>query len=128
MSKALVLVEQKEGTVKKSSLEIIHTFKEHGFEVSAICFGENLSALSAQLAAQVGDQGASQMFLVSDSELKFYQPETFKETLAKVFADGGFTTLSGAATSLVKDLFPTMAIKLEAGLVVDGVDIKSNGG
>lgn len=128
MSKALVLIEQKDGTVKKSSLEVIHTFKEQGFEVAAICFGENLAGASAQIAAQVGDQGASQAFLVSDADLKFYQPETYKETLTKVFKDGGFTTLSGAASSLVKDLFPTMAIKLEAGLIGDGVSLKATGG
>src|SRR4051812_39944751 len=128
MTNALVLVEQKDGTIKKSSLEVIHTFKEQGFEVSAVCFGENLSALSSKLAAQAGDQGASKCYLVSDSELKFYQPEIYKESLAKIFSDGGFTVLSGAATSLVKDLFPTMAIKLEAGLVVDGVSLKNNGG
>ncbi len=126
--KALVLVEQKEGTVKKSSLEVIHTLKENGYEVSAICLGENLSGLSAKIATQTGDQGATQVYLVSDADLKFYQPETFKESIAKVFNDGGFSVLSGAATALVKDLFPTMAIKLEAGLVVDGVDFKSSGG
>lgn len=128
MSKALVLIEQKDGNVKKSSLEVIHVFKEQGYEVSAICFGENLSAVSAKLAASAGDQGASQVFLVSDAELKNYQPETYKESLAKTFADGGFTVLSGAANSLVKDLFPTMAIKLDAGLVVDAVGLKSSGG
>jgi len=128
MSKALVLIEQKDGTVKKSSLEVIHVFKEQGFEVSAICFGDNLSAVSAQIAAAAGDQGASQVFLVNDAEVKTYQPETYKESIAKAFNDGGFTVLSGAANSLVKDLFPTMAIKLDAGLVVDAVGLKSNGG
>jgi electron transfer flavoprotein alpha subunit len=128
MSKALVLIEQKDGTVKKSSLEVIHIFKEQGYEVSAICFGENLKDLSTKIAASAGDQGASQVFLVSDAELKNYQPETYKESIAKVFADGGFTVLSGAATSLVKDLFPTMAIKLDAGLVVDAIGLKASGG
>lgn len=126
--KALVLIEQKDGTVKKSSLEVIHIFKEQGHEVSAICFGENLKDLSSKIAASAGDQGASQVFLVSDAELKNYQPETYKETIAKVFADGGFTVLSGAATGLVKDLFPTMAIKLDAGLVVDAIGLKADGG
>jgi electron transfer flavoprotein alpha subunit len=128
MTKALVLVEQKDGTIKKSSLEVIHSFKDQGFEVAAVCFGENLTANSSKLAAQAGDQGASKCFFVSDATLKFYQPEIYKETIAKIFAEGSFTTLAAAATGLVKDLFPTMAIKLEAGLVVDGVAFKNNGG
>src|SRR5688572_29877182 len=99
--KALVLIEQKEGNVKKSSLEVIHAFKEKGFEVSAICLGEGLNAQN--IAAQTGDQGATQVYIVNDGGLKFYQPDTYKETLAKVFADGGFTTLAGSATALVKD-------------------------
>ena len=123
MAKALILVEQKDAKVKKSSLEVIHTFKEHGFEVSAICLGESLSGNSAVLAAQCGDQGADKLFLVSDADLKFYQPETYKESIAKTFNEGSFSVLSGAATALVKDLFPTLAIKLDAGLVVDGVAI-----
>ena len=128
MSKALVLIEQKDGTVKKSSLEVIHVLKEQGYEVSAICFGDNLSGLSAKIAASAGDQGAAQVFLVSDADLKNYQPETYKETLVKTFNDGSFNLLAGSASALVKDLFPTMAVKLDAGLVVDAIGIKNSGG
>ncbi len=127
MSKALVLVEHKDGNVKKASLEVIHTLKAHGMSVDVISFGENQSAFSANIAKQCGDQGAEKAYLVSDASLKFYQPETYKESIAKVFAEGGYTTLSAAATSLVKDLFPTMAIKLEAGYATDCTDFKVDG-
>src|SRR4051812_12372963 len=126
MAKALVLVEQKDGNIKKASLEVIAELKENGFEVAAICFGENLGSQSTKLATQVGDQGATNLYLVNDSTLKYYQPDTYKETIASVFVNG-FNLLAGAATSLVKDLFPTLAIKLEGGLCVDCIDFKAAG-
>ncbi len=127
MAKALVLIEQKEGNIKKASLEVIATLKANGYQVSSICFGDNLSAASSKLASQVGDQGAETLYLVNDASLKLYQPDTYKDTLAKSFADGGYSVIAGAATSLVKDLFPTLSIKLEAGLVTDCVDLKVEG-
>lgn len=128
MSKALVLIEVKEGNVKKASLEVVHTLKAHGLNVDVIAFGENHSASSANIAKQAGEQGAEKAYLVSDASLKFYQPETYKETLAKVFNDGGYSTLAGAASALVKDLFPGIAIKLEAGYASDCTDLKIDAG
>jgi electron transfer flavoprotein alpha subunit len=117
MAKALVFVEQKDGKVKKSSLEVISALSLKGVEVEAAVFGNGLSGDA--LAAEVGALGAKTLHVASDASLANYQAETVAATLADQFKKGGYTILAGAASSLVKDLFPTMAVRLNGGLAVD---------
>src|SRR5687768_7244399 len=129
--KALVLSEIKDGKIKKSSLEVIHALSSQGCEVESIVFGAKL-ANTETLAQEVGSQGAKKLHCVQDDSLNFYQPEIFANTLAETFKSGAYQILAGSASSVVKDLFPTLAVRLNAGLAVDctaleikGTDIKA---
>ncbi|MBP7844139.1 MAG: electron transfer flavoprotein subunit alpha/FixB family protein [Proteobacteria bacterium] len=125
MSKALVLIEQKDGKVKKSSLEVISALSSKGVEVEAIVFGNSLSGEA--LAADSGSQGAKTLHVVNDASLSNYQQESVAATLADQFKKGGYQILAAAASGLVKDLFPTMAVRLNGGLAVDCTWLDVNG-
>lgn len=127
MAKALVLVEHQAGKIKNSSLEVVHAFASKGFEVAAIAFGGGLGASSADLAKQAGGQGAKTLLLCDDAKVSHYQPDLYAGTLAEVFGKQGFHVVAGAASALAKDLLPTLAAKLDAGIAVDAVDLKADG-
>ncbi len=127
MAKALVLVEYQAGKVKNSSLEVVHALSSKGFEVSAVAFGSSLSSMSAELAKQVGGQGAKTLVICDDIKLAHYQPDLFAGTISELFKSKNFNVFAGAASALAKDLFPTVAAKTDSGLAVDVVDIKAEG-
>lgn len=124
MSKALVYIELKDGKAKKSSLEVIHALSTQGCEVDAIVFGDQIK--SDDVAKQVGGQGGKKLLTVTDASYKNFQPEAFGQVLADTFKAGGYGILAGSASAAVKDLFPTMAVKLAGGLAVDctAVEVK----
>lgn len=128
MSKALVLVEHQSGKVKNSSLEVVNALSSKGFEVSAIAFGSGIQASSADFASQTGAQGAKQLLVCDDAKISHYQPDLYAATLADLVNAQNFEVVAGAASSLAKDLFPTVAAKIDSGIAVDVVDLKVDGG
>src|SRR5688500_5549337 len=102
MAKALVLAEHKDGKVKKSSLEVIHALSSQGCEVDVIAFGANLANQTADLAKDVGAQGAKKLIAVSDAQLNYYQSEVYASTLAENFKSGGYEILGGSASAIAK--------------------------
>jgi len=127
MTKALVLIELKNGNVKKSSLESIHALVSQGVEVDAIAFGPEATTHKDGAAKAVGGQGAKKLLKVDSSDLKFYQPDLYASTIAATFKTGGYHILAASASSLVKDLLPTLAARLDAGLAPDCVAVKIDG-
>jgi electron transfer flavoprotein alpha subunit len=128
MSKALVLTETKDGKVKKASLEVIHAFSSQGIETHAIVFGDTATGAAANIAKEVGSQGAKKLLTVSGDTFKFYQADAYASTLAEAYKTGGYTIIGGAASMAAKDLFPTLSARLEIGLAVDCVEIDCKGG
>lgn len=92
--------------------------------MDAIVFGDNING--NDVAKAVGGQGAKKLFTASDASFKYYQPEAFANTLAELFKSGSYNVLAGSASAAVKDLFPTMSVKLSGGLAVDctALDVK----
>jgi electron transfer flavoprotein alpha subunit len=123
MAKALVLAEIKDNKVKKSTLEVVHALNSQGCEVDVIAFGE---FAPESVAAEVGKHGAKKLLAVNSADFKYYQAESYAAVIADTFRDH-YNILAGAASALVKDLFPTLAVKLDAGLAVDCVAIEVKG-
>lgn len=126
MSKALVLVDIKSGKVKKSSLEVIHALNTQGVEVDAIVFGDGLDSAASEIAKETGGQGAKKLYVING--YAHYQPEDFALTIEKIFQDGSYKILSASASATAKDLLPTLAAKLDAGMATDCTNIKVEGG
>lgn len=82
---------------------------------------------------QIGDAanecikfGADKVFTVTDPALKDYANDTFLQVMEKVVADSSPRLILMGQTSVGRDLAPSLAFKLEAGLSTDCLDIKLN--
>ncbi len=125
--KALVIVDIKDGKVKKSSLEVVHALSSQGCEVDTLAFGENLAASADSVAEDVGKQGAKKYSPVSGAAFKYFQAEAQAQVIGENFKAGGYGILAASASSSIKDLFPTLSVKLGAGLAVDCTAIEVKG-
>ncbi len=128
MSKALVLVELKNGIAKKSSLEGISHLKKLGMAVDAIVFGPDAEANAEQIAKDVGSQGCEQLTVITGADLKFYQPELYAESIKARFGAGSYQVLAAASSALTRELFPALSVQLNAGLATDCIAIENEGG
>jgi len=129
MAKALVLAEIKNGSVKKSSLEVVHALSTQGCEVDVIVFGDAAKNASAQLAKDVGGQGAKKLCVVGGGDLDLYQSDVYAATIGEHFKAGSYAVVAGAASATLKDLLPTLAVKLNIGIATDcvAVEVKDSG-
>lgn len=127
MATALVMVEHQTGKIKNSSLEVVHALASKGFAVTAIAFGHGVSSASGDLAKQVGGQGATTLLICDDAKLGHYQPDLYAATLSDLIKAKGYHVFAGAASAAAKDLFPTIAAKIDSGIAVDVIDLKADG-
>src|SRR3954470_8156461 len=104
MAKALVLADIKDGKVKKATLEVVHALNSQGCEVDVLGFGPGAQSGSADIAKDIGAQGAKKLFVAGSDAYKFYNAEAFEAATLETFKAGAYDILAGAASSWVKDL------------------------
>ena len=120
MSKILVLCEFQNGQVKRSSQELLQfASKVSGAKVVGVAFGAG--AASANMLAHFG---AHEVLTFSDNELNVYNPELYLSALLEAQKNSGATVVLASASSLAKDVFPRLAVKLDAGLISDATEIQ----
>lgn len=120
----LVYIEQAEGSVKKTSLEAVSfaralADKTNGGEVIAVALG---TVSDAELS-HVGTAGASKVFHVEDSKLDAGVIQAHAEAVAQVCQKVGSKTLVMAKSSLGDAVAARLAIKLDAALVSNVVEL-----
>jgi electron transfer flavoprotein alpha subunit len=118
----LVFVEERQGTVKKSSLEAISAargladvLKE---PVTALCIGPT------DPLVQLGQYGADRVIAARHDLLAAYSAEAFASTLCEVCGRVGPRIILGAATAMGRDFLPRAAARLRSGLAQDCTEIK----
>lgn len=125
MSKVLVFCEFQNGQLKRSSQELLQFAKQSGGEVTAVVLGSQAAAGSG--AATTGQHGASEVLVCKDVGLDTYNPELFLAALLSAQKTSGANLILASASSLAKDLFPRVAVKLDAGIISDGTGLTISG-
>jgi len=120
--KALVICETKNNTFKSSSLEVITTLREKGLEVDAIYFGASCD----QATSQCSEYGVKQLHHFK-TENALYQSLDFAHSLKELQAKNTYNVIAATSSSMGKDLLPTLAVHLDAGIVSDCTQIKVEG-
>jgi len=118
----LVFVEERQGMVKKSSLEALSAARG-----LADVLKEPVTALlvgSAGPPAQLGQGGADRAILARHDLLAAYSGEAFASTLVEACARVSPRIVLGAATAMGRDFFPRAAARLRAGLAQDCTEIR----
>jgi electron transfer flavoprotein alpha subunit len=116
----LVYVEDHEGELNRSSLGVLSRAAKLGEEVAAVLCGSGVR----DLAAQTGRYGASRAYVADDSALEHPLPQPRVDVLAKLIEDRGFDTILFGASVLTADVAAGLAVRLDAGLNWDLVDLE----
>jgi electron transfer flavoprotein alpha subunit len=122
-NKILAFLEQRNGQIKKSSFEVAKTAAEFAAKLSAnveaVTIGNDIENLE-----NVGGYGISKVTYLKNAELLNYSSSAYVQVIGKFVIENGFDIVFFANTSLGKDLAPRIAIKMEAALAMDCVELK----
>ncbi|MBE2226366.1 MAG: electron transfer flavoprotein subunit alpha/FixB family protein [Ignavibacteria bacterium] len=128
MSKILAFVESRDNRIKNSGFETASTAvklaAELGLEAEAILIGNAV----ANTAAELGAYGIKKVLIAEDPKLEKYSTTAYSKILAEAAKASGADIIILSATAMGKDLSPRVSAKLEAGLVADCTEIKTEGG
>lgn len=117
-NKILVFIEQRNGKIKKSSLEAVKAASDIAQKLSgsveAISIGNEIENLE-----NVGGFGASKVIHFKSSDLENYSPSAYADIIAKYSEENNFDIFFFAASSMGKDLAPRVAVKTDSGLAMD---------
>ena len=124
----LVYIEHAEGKVKKTSLEAVsfaHALSEKTGEGDVIAVA--LGTLDSSELASVGKAGAAKVLHSADERLNAGVIQAHASAVAQAFASVGAKTLVLAKSSLGDAVAARLAIKLNAGLVSNVVELPTIG-
>jgi electron transfer flavoprotein alpha subunit len=126
MANVLVVLEQRDGVLKRVALETLAAGRaladQLGGEAHGIVVGPAGLALDA-----LGPHGADRVYVASDEGARRYQSGTWAATVAQRAAEG-YAAVLVAATALGKDLAPRLAARLDCPLASDVIALDVDGG
>lgn len=126
-NKIIAVLEQREGKLKRFAFEVVTTAvklaNELKFEKEAIVVGNDISNIN-----EIGNYGITKIVHLKNDKLANYSSTGYAQVIANYVkeADADFLLLSN--TALGKDLAPYLAAKLNAGLIVDAVNLDTSTG
>lgn len=117
-NKILIVLEQREKNIKKSSFETAYVGSELGKllnkEVVAVCAGNEIANYS-----DISKYGIMSATHLKSSEFENYTSSGYTESIADFAKEINAEYVLCANTSLGKDLAPRLAVKLNAGCIMD---------
>ncbi len=122
-NKILVLLEQRNGQIKKPSLEAAKS----AFDLSAKLSCEFETAVignEIDNLESIGNYGVTKVKHFKNSELLNYSPSAYSKILSKYAKETGASIIIVSNTSLGKDLAPRLAAVLDAGLAMDCISLE----
>ena len=128
MATILTFAEQRDGKLRRASLEVVSEARRLagalGATVTAVVIGPGSESLSGELAAY----GADRVQVFGDAALGAYSTEAYARALAQAIADAKPSVVLVPFTAMGKDLAPRVAAKIGAGLASDCVGLSVAGG
>lgn len=119
MAGILVFVEQRDGSIRKSSLQALSEARRQaagaGWTVSAVVAGHGM----ADPAAELGAHGATTVYLADGPAFRLYSAEGYTAVVTAAVAAAEPSALFFAATAMGRDLAPRVAARLGVGALPD---------
>ncbi len=123
----LIFAEQRDGKFKKSSLETVRAARGISDRLGASCVALVAGSGVEAIAGQLGPYGAQRVIAVDQPDLAQHSGTAVAKVIAEVARQEGATLLFLAASAMGKDLAPSVAVRLEAGLASDCVALSVEG-
>lgn len=128
MPKILAVAEQRDGTLRRVSNEVVSAARTLadavGAEVHALLLGPTGTAAQAEA---LGRYGADRVLVVEHVALTHYLPEVAAATVAAHAGADTFAVLFGASAQ-GRDLAPRVAARLDLPLAADVTELSAEGG
>jgi electron transfer flavoprotein alpha subunit len=126
VTSVLAVVEQRDGTLRKISHEVVTAAHRLGGTVEALV----CAAGPVKGADQLGKFGADKVVTLTNAAFAKYAPEGMAQAIAERAkgGDGGYTAVVFAGSATGKDLAPRVAAKLGVALAGDVTDVGLEGG
>jgi electron transfer flavoprotein alpha subunit len=129
MPGVLAVTEQRDGTLRKVSREVVWAARgladELGGTVDALVVGgTGVDAAGARL----GEVGADRVLVASDDGFTRYAPDGYAATVGAQARAGGYAAVLIAASATGKDLAPRLAVLLDVPLATEATAIGWAGG
>jgi electron transfer flavoprotein alpha subunit len=119
----LVFVEERQGAVKKPSLEALGAARKLADTlneaVTALCIG------AEDPSVQLSQFGADKILRAKHSALDVYSPEGYAATVVQVAQKIQPRIILGSATAMGRDFLPRAAARLRVGLAQDCIDAQT---
>jgi electron transfer flavoprotein alpha subunit len=112
-----IIVEQRDGNVRKVTFEMLSEAKKYGEEVSAVVFGKNVEGLAPEFAKY----GADKVYVVEGDLFAEFNTGAYVAQLAAMIAEYQPNAVLFAHTFNGRDFASRLAQKLEAGLATDAI-------
>ncbi|HSO22920.1 MAG TPA: electron transfer flavoprotein subunit alpha/FixB family protein [Chondromyces sp.] len=126
MAGILVFVEQRDGEIRKASLQALSEARRQGGaggEVTAVIAGAGIK----DAAAGLGKWGASKVFVADDPNLERYSAEGYAEVVCKAAEQAQPAAIFFAGSAMGRDLAPRAAARLGVGALADVVGLTLEG-
>jgi len=123
VSNVLAVLEQRDGALRKVSLEVITGARRLADALGGTVDALVLSAGSVTGVDQVGAIGADTVTTATNAGFARYAPEGFARAIADRAKGGGYGAVVLAATATGKDLAPRVAARLGAAFGADVTDL-----
>jgi electron transfer flavoprotein alpha subunit len=120
MAEVLVLVDHVDGTVRKSTLEMLTIARRLG-EPSAVLIGAGLDAAKDVLA----QYGAEKIYRVESAEVTDYLVAPKVEVLAQLVASASPAAVMIGSSFEGREIAGRLSIKTHSGLITDAVDVQA---
>ncbi|MFN2518228.1 MAG: electron transfer flavoprotein subunit alpha/FixB family protein [Jatrophihabitantaceae bacterium] len=124
MAEVLVLVDSTEGTVKKSTLELLTAARSLG-EPSAVVIGAPGTA--AALKDQLAEYGAAKVYIAESDDIAGYLVAPTAEALATVVEQASPAAVLVSSSPEGKEVAARLAFKISSGVLTDAVDLDADG-
>jgi electron transfer flavoprotein alpha subunit len=120
----LLVVEHANGTVSKSSYEMVTAARELGGEgpVTALVLGSAVASVAAEIALAV-----DQVLVADLPDMAQYDPELWAAAVAQIATEGEAKIVLIGGSRSGREYSPRVAIKLNAPLLEDVISLKANG-
>lgn len=123
MAEVLVLVDHANGTVRKTTAELLTIARRLG-EPSAVFVGDGFDAAKESLAKY----GAEKVYRVESADVTDHLVAPQAEVLAQLVASASPAAVLIPSNSAGKEIAARLAIKTESGLITDAVDVQAGEG
>ena len=124
----LVVAEQRDSKIKKSSFEAVGAAKMLADELKGSCVALVVGSGVEAVAGDLGAYGASRVLVVDSPKLARHSNSAYAKVIAEVAAKEQAAIVLLPASQMGKDLAPRVAVKLNAGLAADCVALRVENG